>query len=356
MASLETTPVAADSAPEESPIAVRLPLSTRIKYFVRGWIFKSVVRAYIWYDRYRKDRISPGLPYSKTYPVGTNIASRVFIPASYKNGDPPLPLFIDIHGGGFSIGAPPLDDSDNLILSQEHGFCVVSIGYRLAPSYPFPTAVYDLAATIRAVLNDSALPVDKSKVAVGGYSAGGNLSLAATQLDNLHREIKGVVAYYPTTDFALSREKKLQLSTPPPGKVDTLSEVSKLFNWAYVSPGQDKRDPLLSPHHAERRALPQKLYILGCEFDMLCPEAERTAEKMAQAEDGEKVFDAGGNGWTKGSVRWRKILGAEHGFNQQPDPSAYHGTGEGSKKEIKDKATRDMHADVARWLKKEVFA
>ncbi|ORY10156.1 hypothetical protein BCR34DRAFT_615333 [Clohesyomyces aquaticus] len=66
----------------------------------------------------------------------------IFIPKSYKPGDAPLPLLIDIHGGGFCIAEPVSDDVDNVILAHTHGFCVVSILYRLGPKYKWPIAVY----------------------------------------------------------------------------------------------------------------------------------------------------------------------------------------------------------------------
>jgi acetyl esterase/lipase len=124
----------------------------------------------------------------------------VWIPSSYKlSSSHPLPLLIDIHGGGFCFGHPAADDSDNSILCHKYGICIVSINYRKAPGYPFPIPVHDAAALIDAVLNDAELPVDKSKVAVCGYSTGGNLSLTATQLCGLNKRVKGVVAFYPPT-------------------------------------------------------------------------------------------------------------------------------------------------------------
>ena len=315
-------------------------------------MFKAVVRLFIWSKTYLNKAPKHLQPtYLKSYAECPGITNRVFVPSDYKSGSAALPLFIDIHGGGFAIGAPLLDDPDNIELSQKHGICVVSIGYRLAPKYPFPIPVQDCAAAIQAVLADPDLPADKSKVAVGGYSAGGNLALAATQLNGLNKRIKGAVAYYPSTNWTESREEKLEKATSPPGKKDMLVDMIPMLNLGYIDYNQDRRDPLLSPHFAERAALPEKLYILGCEYDLLCSEAEETAEKNAELETGQKVADIEGVGWTKGRVRWRKILGVEHGFN-----NVVNSMKEAPERKRLLEKRADMHADVARWLKAEVYA
>lgn len=195
-------------------------------------------------------------------------------------------------------------------------------------------------AGIKAVLKDESLPVDKTRVALAGYSAGANLALAASQTDGMRGRIKGVVAYYAPTDFVRTAEERIRPGIKAPRWGDPL----KVINWGYVPVGTDRYNPLLSPLHAKRQSLPEKVYLLGCEYDILCEEASDMAERMAEGEMGEMVEDEVGEGWKKGGVRWRKVLGMNHAFNQ---------TGWGTK-EIE--AAEEMHADVARWLKREVYA
>jgi acetyl esterase/lipase len=167
-------------------------LFTRIGFIVRLYVIKAAVRLFVLVRRVKAAPASERPTYTKCYPVRPNLVNHVWIPRSYKPGfSPLLPLLIDIHGGGFCIGHPTVDDTDNAILCHKHGICVVSINYRKAPAYPFPTPVEDVAALIEAVLDDAELPVDKSRVAVAGYSAGGNLCLAAPQLSGLNKRIKG---------------------------------------------------------------------------------------------------------------------------------------------------------------------
>ena len=354
MTSMDGPGIAATTGP---PIAKRLPLLTRLLYAIRLLSIKVLVKTYILYrTRIAKSPPSHSPTYVKSYPIRPHLQARVFIPPSYKpSSSPPLPLVIDIHGGGFAIGHPCVDDADNLILSHDHNFLVVSIQYRLAPFHRFPTAVHDVAALMTAVLDDESLPFNRSRVAVAGYSAGGNLALAATQLNGLAERVKAAIAYYPATDFSRTRDMKLATATPPPGKKDVLANMTRMFNWGYVNPGQSLKDPLLSPLHADRSKLPKGLYLIGCEYDLLCKEAEDMAKRMAELEEGEvKVIEEEkgmGEGWEKGRIRWRKLSGVEHGFNQRQLAMR-----DKKEKGILKQKTDDMHAKVAEWLKEKAFS
>ena len=73
--------------------------------------------------------------------------------------------------GGFAVTDPQVDAPWCNYLSNEHSICVVSIDYRKAPKFRFPQQIYDVAKIIEQVINDPDLPIDKSKVIVGGFSA-----------------------------------------------------------------------------------------------------------------------------------------------------------------------------------------
>ncbi len=75
---------------------------------------------------------------------------------------------------------------------------------------------------------------------------------------------------------------------------------------------------MLIPHYLElsvafapRDRLPPKLYIIGCELDLLCRDAELMAERLASIGTGQRVGT--GSVWEKNGVKWEKILGEEHG-------------------------------------------
>jgi acetyl esterase/lipase len=91
------------------------------------------------------------------------------------------------------------------------------------PVYPAPLSLFQrlkyalhLNLTkflVNAVLDDNSLPFDRKKVAMGGASAGANLSLAVTQDESLQGRIGGVVSYYGLVDFSTPLE--VQLASRP---------------------------------------------------------------------------------------------------------------------------------------------
>ena len=87
------------------------------------------------------------------------------------------PLLVWIHGGGWTIGS--LDSYDRTCRGLAVGAdCrVLSVDYALAPEHPFPAAVEDVMLvweTLHARAADYGF--DPARIAVGGDSAGGNLS------------------------------------------------------------------------------------------------------------------------------------------------------------------------------------
>jgi alpha/beta hydrolase fold len=164
---------------------------------------------------------------------------------------------------------------------------------------------------VKAVLEDESLPIDREKVTIGGSSAGANLSLACSQDPSLQGKIGGLVAYYPPSD--ISTPVKVSMASRPvhAGK-DSLETAADMFNWAYCTVDVNLRDPQLSPTYAERAKLPPKLYIVGCEFDMLCRDSEIMAEKFASVGNGKRTGTD--DNWERNGVKWEKVLGEDHGM------------------------------------------
>jgi len=234
--------------------AERHSLATRANHFARLWAMKLGARGFVLARRHVWSHPPAERPtYYKSYPSRPNLEAHVFIPQTYKAGDPGLPLLIDIHGGGFAIGAPVVDNTDNATWAHTHGFVVVSLAYRLAPLDPFPAAVHDVADQMKDVFDDKDLPVDWSRVVVTGYSAGGNLALTAPQLHGLASRLSAVVAWYPAVDMVTTPDERDKWAVPhPDGRPDMLLVSSRYFQWGYVEPGTPLRDPLLSPRFAAR--------------------------------------------------------------------------------------------------------
>lgn len=94
-----------------------------------------------------------------------------------------LPVVVFLHGGGFVLG--DLDSHDNVCtaLANRAEALVFSVDYRLAPEHPFPAALEDSYAALQwADRYAGDLGGDPDRLAVGGDSAGGNLTAALALL------------------------------------------------------------------------------------------------------------------------------------------------------------------------------
>ena len=92
-------------------------------------------------------------------------------------GQTPAPLLIYYHGGGWVIGDLESHDDVCRKLASQARCDVIAVDYRLAPEHPAPAAVDDcIAATKWIFANAKSLGIDPVRVAIGGDSAGGNLS------------------------------------------------------------------------------------------------------------------------------------------------------------------------------------
>lgn len=96
-----------------------------------------------------------------------------------------LPVYVDIHGGGFVYGYKELNRNFNVTLAQ-HGFAVFSLNYRPAPQTDFLGQLRDITAGLAWIArHGDAYPIDLNHVFLTGDSAGGALAFyqAALQSD-----------------------------------------------------------------------------------------------------------------------------------------------------------------------------
>lgn len=86
-----------------------------------------------------------------------------------------------IHWGGMVIGSAAQDDRFCAETARQLGVMVVSVEYRLAPEHPFPAALDDCYAAWTWLQQAADLQIDKTRIAVGGQSAGGGLAASLVQ-------------------------------------------------------------------------------------------------------------------------------------------------------------------------------
>lgn len=98
--------------------------------------------------------------------------AEIYVP----HGDGPFPVLLHLHGGGWFTGSA---EGERKLAMQfaAAGFVVVNLDYALAPENPFPTGLEDCVYAARWIVRNIAdYNGDPTRLAVGGGSAGGNLS------------------------------------------------------------------------------------------------------------------------------------------------------------------------------------
>ncbi|KAJ9491302.1 hypothetical protein VN97_g1944 [Penicillium thymicola] len=249
---------------------------------------------------------------------------------------PPRPVLINFHGGGFSIGHAR-DDSRwaGTVLKAHPDAVVVSVNYRLEPEQPFPVALEDGVDAILWLWQEAPkYNLDKTRFALSGCSAGGNLTLAVPF--RLHEELQkkrwasiraeialaGLVVFYPSTDW--TRTRKERDATNPIAAQNTMISPSmyELFDGSYLFPASlpkrqgtgrtDMSHPYLSPGLAPAYLLyvsyPSAVAIYTCGWDQLLVEGNTFRERLSGFVEEGKMMSVGG--FVVGDVA--------HGFDKKP--------------------------------------
>ena len=207
----------------------------------------------------------------------TELPIRVYRP----HGTGPFPVLVYIHGGGFVIGN--LDTHDEICrrLCVGAGCLVVSLDYRLAPQHKFPAAPDDCLAAVRWVAAHAAdIGGDPARIAVGGDSAGGNLT-AVTALrirDQGGPVLRGQLLIYPVVDFHPSNSPSMIENGQDYGLTH---DDMHWFTMQYLNDtSSDADNPYASPMAAsDLHGLPPAL-VITAEYDPLLDEGAAYAKRL----------------------------------------------------------------------------
>lgn len=97
------------------------------------------------------------------------------------DGAPPGPAIVHAHPGGFIHGDGEEWAKVCAVRAQETGIPFFTVDYRLAPESKFPAAIDDVYAALTWVHEHAdEFGIDRSRIAVLGESAGGNLAAAVS--------------------------------------------------------------------------------------------------------------------------------------------------------------------------------
>lgn len=226
------------------------------------------------------------LPRVETLSIPVRDGSR--LEARLYSADPVDPqalgaALLYFHGGGYVVGS--LDSHDALCrsLAAKAECTVISVGYRLAPEWVFPTAVHDAQDAWQwLVAQAGSLGIDPSRLAVAGDSVGASLAtVLSNQLaaDPAQLQPRLQVLIYPVTDASRPTASLERYGTGHLLEKDTLS-------WFYQHYGRehsDRLDPRFSPLLAQVPGNVAPVLLAVAECDPLHDEGLAYAAHLQQA-------------------------------------------------------------------------
>jgi acetyl esterase len=188
------------------------------------------------------------------------------------------PAMMFIHGGGWVTGDLDTHDGFCRTLALLGQMRVIAIEPRLAPEHRFPAAYDDSVSAFRHLVSRAdELRIDVERFAVGGDSAGGNLSAGvglATREDHVRPRLALLI--YPGCDATMSHR-----SIQENARGYILEESSIHWYLANYAPASvDRKDPRLSPLWAPSVHGAPPSIVVAAGFDPLRDEALAYAEKL----------------------------------------------------------------------------
>ncbi len=244
--------------------------------------------------------------------VGAGLTQARYSVAGYKGGavrlsvispqkcDGPLPALVYFHGGAFAMQAAPYLKRLAARYALETPCKVVLVDYRLLPKARFPMGLEDCAAAYRWVTeNAEALGIDAKRLAVGGDSAGGALSIGACLLAHARGLAKPCfqMLIYPVTDEGQNTASMKQFADTPLWNNILNAKMWKMYLKG-VPPSQRKN---ASPAAASSFAGIPPTYVEVSEFDCLRDEGIAFARALQESGIATELFQ------TKGTVHGFEI-------------------------------------------------
>ncbi|KAJ5887563.1 hypothetical protein N7495_007604 [Penicillium taxi] len=309
----------------------------------RGWLlFQAVVWRFLMkIGMFLHDITPPRVPRPRfkrtvlTDSHGHSVVIHFYCPSDYEQKlrlGHRYPVAVNFHGGGFTIGGATDDSRWAAAVVKEVDAVVASVSYRRAPEHPFPTACDDgVEAILYLAANAIELGLDVSRVALSGFSAGGNLvvTVPLRLRDRINSEIKehfgpaesavqlldqtanlnivALFAWYPILDFLESRDHRRAMSLMPNKTLPSF--FTTLFDESYLPDIDDRHSPFASPVRASDRILaegiPKDVFLFICEWDMLVNEGQLFVRRL----------EALGK-----RVRSMMIEKAKHAWDKSPNP------------------------------------
>ncbi|MFM0186594.1 alpha/beta hydrolase [Paraburkholderia nemoris] len=215
---------------------------------------------------------------------GATIRARLYQPVEPSWAEP-APALVYYHGGGFTVGSVDTHDALCRMLARDGKCTVLSVDYRLAPEYKFPTAVEDAFDALTWLHAHAAeYGIDAERLAVGGDSAGGTLAtVCAVLARDSGIKLALQLLIYPGTTGHQQTDSHSRLANGFLLSGDTI----QWFFDQYVRDKSDRDDWRFAPLDGTRGAPDfgglAPAWIATAEYDPLSDEGDAYAEKLRAA-------------------------------------------------------------------------
>jgi len=214
------------------------------------------------------------------------------------------PCLIFLHGGGWVGGSVYTLENPCRLIAELADAVVFNIDYSLAPEKKFPNGFNDCYNAVQHIYDHAEeYGIDRNKIAVGGDSAGANLTaaIAVKDRDEGTNKVALQILIYPcvtffkegarsnnqeTNEFVIADEQRQTidriLSTGSPSMDKEDEPILAMFGDLYFTDRGDAKSPYASPLLADSKGLPRALCV-SAEFDRLRFQTESYGKKLSEA-------------------------------------------------------------------------
>jgi len=217
---------------------------------------------------------------------GYKVPVRIFTPTHENNlSGLKYPVIVFLHGGGWVTGNLDSYEKVCLTIARQTGYMLIAVDYRLAPEYPFPTALEDCYQAIKVALHWHQISDIPRGITLMGDSAGGNLAAAVSlyMRDKGEKMVDKQILIYPATYNDHTETSPFQ-SVLEYGTEHLLTS-KRICDYMdlYCRKEADRNNPYFAPLLANDFSNQPDTLIITAQYDPLRDEAEEYGRKLKEA-------------------------------------------------------------------------
>jgi acetyl esterase len=194
-----------------------------------------------------------------------------------------LPGLVYLHGGGWTLFSIDTHDRVMREYAARAGCCAIGVDYALSPESKFPVPLWQVVDVVRWLVEQAReLGIQADRLAIGGDSAGANLSVA-TCLARRDRQAAPPLCGLLLNYGAFVSRSSAAACRRYGGPEYMLSCEEMNGYWRnYLRDMADAQDPLACPLLAQLGGLPPAFLAIA-ECDILAEQSEQMAQRLRDA-------------------------------------------------------------------------